>query len=213
MSKFQHTSLWLLTLSSLMTDIQAENAIRNTNSMFLYFSLPLIYATQINNVMKSIKYKTRELSQTTMTTVTLPLHGFPDSLTPLWPHDAGAVEGDWIIFSRRFIIRSCSCRHWTWSRFCWCRARRTSLHVSSMARLDLFCCCSMACITRSFFLLMDSCLLARRLLAEVGRQLESREWRSRNYAISSLRRLCLVLASRAHLWVKEVRPTMENNSG
>lgn len=149
-----------------MTGIQADNTIRNTNSMFLYLSIPLIYtltyATQINNVMKSIKYKTA------MTTVALTLHGFPGSLTPLWPHDADVVEGDWIIFSSRFIIRSCSCRHWTWSRFCWCRARRTSRHVSSMARLDLLCCCSMACITRSFFLFMDSCLLARRLLAEVG---------------------------------------------
>ena len=79
--------------------------------------------------------------------------------------------GGWIIFSRRFIIRSCSCRHWTWRRFCWCMARRTSLHVSSMARLDLFCCCNMACITRSFFLFMDRCLLERLFLADVGCEL------------------------------------------
>lgn len=103
------------------------------------------------------------------------LQGFPGSLTPLWPHDADGAEEGWIIFSRRFIIRSCSCRHWTWRRFCWCKARRTSLHVSSMARLDLFCCCSMACITRSFFLFMNRCLLACLFLAEVGWELEKRE--------------------------------------
>lgn len=103
------------------------------------------------------------------------LYGFPGSFTPLWPHGADAVAGSWIIFSRRFIIRSCSCRHWTWMRFCWCTARRTSLHVSSMARLDLFCCCSMACKTRTFFLFKDRCLLAFLFLAEIGWELGTRD--------------------------------------
>lgn len=134
----------------------------------------------------------QDLSQST---ITLTLHGFPGSLTPLWPHDADVAEGGWIIFSRRFIMRSCSCRHWTCRRFCWCMARRTSLHVSSMARLDLLCCCNMACITRSFFLFMDRCLLACLFLAEVGWELEKRE-------LTFESRQCLV--TRDHLWFQEL---------
>lgn len=100
------------------------------------------------------------------------LQGFPESFAPLWPH-AGELAGKgWIIFSRRFIMRSCSCRHWTCRRFCWWMARRTSLHVSSMARQDLLCCCSMACMTCTFFFFRDSRLLAC-LLDDMGWELEN----------------------------------------
>lgn len=71
-------------------------------------------------------------------------------------------------------------------------ARRTSLHVSSMARLDLFCCCNMACITRSFFLFMDMCLLERLFLADVGCELGEQ------------RMDLLEQVIRDHLWVQEV---------
>lgn len=78
-------------------------------------------------------------------------------------------------------MRSCSCRHWSCRRLCCFRARWTSLQVSSMARLDLFCCCSMACISRSFFFFMDSCLLACPLLAEVGWELREEKQKLARY--------------------------------
>lgn len=56
-----------------------------------------------------------------------------------------------IIFSSRPIMRSCSWRLCTCSRFCWSSTRRTSRHVSSMARLSLRCSSSMASSSRSFF--------------------------------------------------------------
>lgn len=121
---------------------------------------------------KLIKYNTDFFSFTKATAEAIALsHCFPELFTTLWPHCAAVVKVGWIIFSRRFIMRSCICMHWTCRRFCWCMARRTSLHMSSMARLDLFCCCSMACISRSFFLFIDSRLLASPFLDELGWEL------------------------------------------
>lgn len=54
--------------------------------------------------------------------------------------------------SSRLIMRSCSWRLCTCSRFCWSSTRRTSRHVSSTARLSLRCSSSIASSTRSFFL-------------------------------------------------------------
>lgn len=90
-----------------------------------------------------------------------------DPAWPGWPVPCGRLPGPGCppacrpaaytpdlatIFSSRLIMRSCSCRLCTWRRFCWSSTRRTSRHVSSMARLSLRCSSSMASSSRSFFL-------------------------------------------------------------